>query len=306
MFHACNKAAQTEVVSRAATQMLRAALIYAQWFCFLIFPCHWILSGLCSCGQPDCQSPGKHPLTRNGFKDATCNLDVIRHWWTRWPFANLGIVTGGNRRVMVLDIDFRHFGNLSLEALEDQHGRLPATPIALTGGGLHIYLKLPVGVAIPCSSGLLGHGLDIRANDGYVIAPPSMHVSGRRYCWEWSARIDEMPIADASRDLIDFILNPPAVPDWMVDLIPNPTDYRQGASNGRHLPPGRVSFQSLAAGIPEGKRDVDLFRMACALRRQRFSRALAEQMVIIAASRCKPPVSARIARQKIKGAWRYV
>jgi hypothetical protein len=114
-----------------------------------------------------------------------------------------------------------------------------------------------------------------------------------------------LPIADASRDLIDLILNPPAVPDWMVDLIPNPTEYRQGASNGRHLPPGRVSFQRLAAGVPDGKRDVELFRMACALRRRRFTRALAEEMVIMAARRCKPSVPDRIARQKIKSAWRY-
>jgi hypothetical protein len=206
----------------------------------------------------------------------------------------------------VLDVDPRHTGDINLELLEHLYGKRPDTPTVLTGGGgLQFYYRWPKGIDIRNSSGEIGAGLDVRGTGGYVVAPPSVHISGRRYHWEWSARIDELPIADASRDLIDLILNPAAVPDWMVDLIPNPTEYRQGASNGRHLPQGRVSFQRLAAGIDDGKRDIELFRMACALRRQRFSRALAEQMVIVAAGRCKPPVSDRIARQKIKSAWRY-
>ena len=36
-----------------------------------VFPLHTMTPSGCSCGKPDCPDPGKHPWTRNGFKDAT-------------------------------------------------------------------------------------------------------------------------------------------------------------------------------------------------------------------------------------------
>ena len=43
---------------------------YAQRQEWSVFPCHTVNSdGICSCGNPECDSPGKHPLTQHGFKD---------------------------------------------------------------------------------------------------------------------------------------------------------------------------------------------------------------------------------------------
>ena len=42
----------------------------------------------------DCENIGKHPMTKNGVKDATTDLDQIRKWWQRWPNANIGVATG--------------------------------------------------------------------------------------------------------------------------------------------------------------------------------------------------------------------
>ena len=47
-----------------------AALAYARrgW---RVFPLHGIVRGTCTCGHPDCSSPGKHPLVRRGLYEAT-------------------------------------------------------------------------------------------------------------------------------------------------------------------------------------------------------------------------------------------
>lgn len=50
--------------------------------------------GSCSCRKPDCGSPGKHPRTAGGLKDASTDPEAIRRWWRMWPDANIGIVTG--------------------------------------------------------------------------------------------------------------------------------------------------------------------------------------------------------------------
>jgi hypothetical protein len=272
--------------------MLRAALLYAR-LGFAVFPTYSPgPNGRCRCGNLDCTSPAKHPWVPHGCMDASRDPAAIRAMFERRPHASVSIATGLVSGLFVLDVDPRHTGDVSLEILENEYGRLPETPTVLTGGGgLQFYWRWHAGVDVRNSSGEIGAGLDIRGRGGYVVAPPSLHLSGRRYAWEFQARIDEIPLADPPAWLLDLILHPPA---------------RGHGTHGRHLPAGRVSFQSLAAGIPDGKRDVELFRMACALRRQRFTRALAEKMVLDAARRCKPPVPDRVARQKIKSAWRYL
>jgi len=59
-----------------ANAMVEAALSYARrgWH---VFPIHWPINGKCSCGKVDCESQAKHPLTANGFKDATIDPKTI-------------------------------------------------------------------------------------------------------------------------------------------------------------------------------------------------------------------------------------
>ena len=146
---------------------------------WLVIPIHWPRDGQCSCGKGSCPSPAKHPLTKNGLKDATTDEAVIQQWWHRYPEANVAIVTGAGSGIVVLDIDPPHGGDESLAALEAEWGRLPETVEVVTGsGGRHIYFKHPgVGIAVPNSAGKLGPGLDVRGDGGYVLIPPSRHIS---------------------------------------------------------------------------------------------------------------------------------
>src|SRR6516165_9919489 len=114
----------------STSAMLDAALHYAG--CGLpVFPLWPVLQFkpgcfTCGCGKGGrCDSPGKHPLAPlvpNGLKHATIDQTVIRDWWTVWSNANIGIATGG--KLIVIDVDPRHGGDVALAKLEEKHGKL--------------------------------------------------------------------------------------------------------------------------------------------------------------------------------------
>ena len=175
--------------------MYRAALAYAAkgW---PVFPIHSVRAGgVCSCGAPQCGRVGKHPRTRHGFKEASTKKEDILKWWSEWPDANIGVVPWP-AGLIILDIDPRNGGNESLEQLEDKYGKLPDTAQVFTGGGgRHIYFTLPTGVdKVP--SRVLLPGVELKAMGGYVLAPPSGHLSvwlgasksaaGPGYAWDLS------------------------------------------------------------------------------------------------------------------------
>jgi hypothetical protein len=147
----------------------------------LVFQCHGIEDGHCTCGVPDCSSLGKHPLESGWQKKATCDPALVDSYWERCPNTNIGIRTGKAAGVVVLDID-GEAGEATLKTLIERYGPLPETLIAITGRGRHLYFKVP---AEPIRNGVacLGPGVDIRGDGGYVVAPPSRHANGRIYEW---------------------------------------------------------------------------------------------------------------------------
>lgn len=162
-----------------------AALQYASWG-LPVLPCWWIEGGICACGDPSCRSPGKHPigtLATCGLHSATPDELVVNAWWDTYPQANIAIRTGSG--YAVLDIDPRHGGDNTLRIWEQSHGVLPEGLTALTGGGgYHRWFVIPPGAAIPSRANVLGPGVDIRADGGYVMAPPSNHLSCIDYAWD--------------------------------------------------------------------------------------------------------------------------
>jgi hypothetical protein len=156
-------------------------------------------------------SPGKHPMTKTGVKAATVDRTQITDWWQRAPLANIGLAAGSNG-LAVIDVDPKHGGEQSLNRLTSfAAGRgvdLLDTMSARTGsGGLHLFYAAPVGVhsgkcvtdnmagpngCAGCIRNGQGNkppfgvdmpGLDTRGYGGYLVAPPSTHVSGGAYEW---------------------------------------------------------------------------------------------------------------------------
>jgi hypothetical protein len=125
----------------------------------------------------------KRPLTPwEPLQSARPSPADIAHWFSRWPGANVGIVTGEISNLIVLDVDPKHGGDSSLDRLERQFGSIPATVEAVTGGsGRHLYFAHPGGLVRNRAG--IAQGIDLRGDGGYIVAPPSIHPSGGRYAW---------------------------------------------------------------------------------------------------------------------------
>jgi hypothetical protein len=130
-----------------------------------------------------CRPRTKKPATQHGFKDATTDTGRIRRWWHDKPDKGIAIATGEVSGLLVVDIDPRHGGDKTLAELIESHGELPVTTQAMTGGGgIHLLFKHPGG-HIKSRPNALGPGIDIKADGGYIMAPPSVHPDGGLYRW---------------------------------------------------------------------------------------------------------------------------
>ncbi len=137
---------------------------------------------ICSCGNRDCRWPAKHPVSRlvpDGFKNASCEEDVVAGWFRCHKPCNIGIITGQKGNLVVLDVDPRHGGDRTLTAIEKKYGSIPSTcRFSIGAGGTHILFRHP-GRHVP--TGKLGPGVDVQGDGGYVVAPPSRHIDGASY-----------------------------------------------------------------------------------------------------------------------------
>lgn len=161
----------------------------------------------CSCGRNCGRSRGKHPRVR--ISQASTDARRVLNWWKRWPDANIGIVTGIRSGIVALDVDGTQ-GAESLASLEKAYSQLPRTLTVSTGGGHHYYFRYPPALLIDDSTSEIAPGIDIRAEGGYVIAPPSLHPNGKHYEW-----VGEEPgtrsVADAPGWLIHLMVEPPGL-----------------------------------------------------------------------------------------------
>jgi KaiC/GvpD/RAD55 family RecA-like ATPase len=112
----------------------------------------------------------------NGLKDASADVDTVTAWWTRYPDANIGLTTGASSGLVVVDVD-----GADGEAALAVYGELPLTVESLTGKGRHLLFR--GAPEIRNSAGKLGPQLDVRAEGGYIVAPPSIHPNGGVYRW---------------------------------------------------------------------------------------------------------------------------
>ena len=175
-----------------ADTLLAAALAYAArgW---RVMPLAGVVQGRCTCrAGSHCPTPGKHPMLTRWVEQASTHPAQIRHWWQHHPHANVGIATGAASGLVVVDVDPRHGGHIAWEELLAHYGALPISPQVLTGGGgTHDYLW--------CADALAGidlaHGIQFQAEGRLVVAPPSLHASGRHYTWEASHDPEDIPLA---------------------------------------------------------------------------------------------------------------
>jgi hypothetical protein len=161
------------------TELLAAAHAYAKhgW---RVTPLHHVNSrGTCSCRLGvNCSTPGKHPVHTDWTGTASSAGPDVQEWWEARPKANVGIVTGADSGLWVLDVDPDKGGFDTLGSLIAEHGALPATRLHSTGsGGVHYLFRWPDFEVLNTSS-YLGPGIDTRGTGGQVVAPPSTSSKG--------------------------------------------------------------------------------------------------------------------------------
>lgn len=143
--------------------------------------------------------------------------EEIAGWCAALKPVGIGIVTGKISDVAVLDIDL---------GADTRELHLPPTPSVKTGGGgWHYYYKLPSG-GIQSHNGFR-HKMDFKAEGGYVIAPPSLHGSGKHY--EWAVPFERAALAE--------------MPDWV----------KEGLGSKGTVP--QKDWGKITAGVGEGERN---------------------------------------------------
>lgn len=213
------------------------------------------------------KAQGKRPLVGwEEFQRRRADEAEVRLWFESFPRANVGIVTGAISGLVVLDIDPGHGGDDSLAELEKAHDVLPNSIEVLTGGGgRHVYFRHP-GAIVRNQAGL-APGIDLRGDGGYVVAPPSIHPSGREYRFEVSHHPDETPLAE--------------IPAWLLGLT---------HPEGRGHP--FAYWRSLVReGVDEGTRNNTLASLAGHMLWHGLDpQAVLELLLCWNRVRCRPPL----------------
>lgn len=258
-----------------AEQTLQHALDYAAHR-FAVFPLHTPIlqpdgKALCSCRRFDCKNVGKHPdgrIVRHGLLDASNDEAIVRAYWAFALCANVGVdPTSAN--VVIFDVDPRHDGDQSLARLEAQHAPLPPTwRVRTGGGGDHYYFARPEGPPIRCSNGMVGPGLDIKAQGGSVVGAGSLHVSGGRYAWLPGHHPEDIPLAP--------------MPDWLAAL----------ARVDRGAPSSRDWHVVASTQVLEGERNSAITSFYGHLLARNVDARIATELVLgWNHLRCSPPLS---------------
>jgi hypothetical protein len=151
---------------------------------------------------------------------------------------------------------------------------LPPTVEVITRRGRHLYFKMPAR-DVRNSASKVASGIDVRGTGGYVLTPPSVHPSGRRYCWS-----------------VDSASTFAATPHWLLNMI---ATALASAGNGNtaisHTP--ATEWRELVKGVPEGMRDHSAARLAGHLLRHRVDPfVVLELLQAWNAARCTPPLPA--------------
>ena len=193
-------------------------------------------------------------LVPQGVKNATTDERTIKNWFHKTNF-NLGIATGPKSKIWVLDIDGTvgavvwwdwEAVNGSVFTLAQRTGRID--------GGKQLFFQWPQDRPVQSKTKFLP-GLDSRGRGGYVVAPPSIHPSGKPYVWEGKVPINPAP--DKLLDLVSTKRHP------TTERYKNPIVNNSDGSNY-----GKVAINELfneLASCARGERDKTGYRVAVRL-----------------------------------------
>lgn len=168
----------------------------------------------------------KKPAIRSWkpYQEKLPSMDDINDWFGNGSNNNIGIVTGKISKIAVVDLDCEE----ALKYAKDNN--FPKAPTVQTGKGYHLYYRYQEGIRNFQKRDDLP-GIDLRGDGGYVVAPPSIHPSGKEYRW-----IKQLGIQDLTLAPLPEII-----------LVKRPED--------------KTPIKKLYKGVPEGSRNDTLARL---------------------------------------------
>ena len=216
------------------------------------------------------------------FQKRKSTPEEIKSWWTRWPNAMIGIVTGSISGIVVVDID-EAIGFEEIQKYIPDSLLIPTTQTP--SGGKHYYFKSPEK---PLSNNTrLIPGCDFRGEGGYIIAPPSKNGTGKAYAWLEGLSIDEVAL--------------PTLPHAYISYI---NSYALGGYKGGIEEEHMKAHEGTARHkmFEQGSRDNDLFHTANCLVKSGMPENEIYQVIEKLAISCNPPFEQKEIPEKIESA----
>lgn len=227
-----------------------------------VVPIHGMENGQCTCGDENCDRPGKHPLLPRGVFSASVDYDWLESIFRAFPNSNLGIATGRISGILLLDLDTQEAIDLARKQ------GLPKTWAFRTGKGEQYAFRYPkIGEDYRIQNAVqLAPGMDIRSDGGYSVVPESTHYTGKIYTWIHPPETTE---------LVD-------VPKWLMDKL----IVKDTTASNTYKPEDEAEI------ITQGGRNEYLFKIGTQMRAARF---VSEEIRLVLQERnmrsCDPPLS---------------
>lgn len=165
----------------------------------------------------------------------------------RMGFLTGAASLGDDWKLLVIDLDEK--GSVSGSSTWDRWiadhelGCDPETWRARTGGGgQHIYFRYRAHLSIRNTQETIA-GIDVRAEGGFVIVPPSMHRNGKSYSWLFSPFDTE--VAEAPEWLLDKVVaveTSPNEPPRSQRSASHPPSPQQATDAWGHIVDGRDAY----------------------------------------------------------------
>jgi len=223
---------------------------------------------------PIWRDEGKNPkITRTQeFNSELPTVDQIERWFTRWPDANIGLITG---YWQLCALDFDDQASFDAWVSQGQWDYIAPTWVVSTGRGFHVWFRVVGEIGPSTNYTYQNHHILARCRGGYCIAPPSMHHTGRKY--ETVVNAVPAPI-DSIEDVLDGweiwrpaapqAQNRPILPQTgqirLEDLIPIPENSkRAGRHNAYQIPCPFSQNHQHGDRRPSGWLNVEQQRFGC-------------------------------------------
>jgi bifunctional DNA primase/polymerase-like protein/primase-like protein len=229
------------------------------------------------------------------YQSGRADQNQIRGWWEKWPFANIGLVTGEASGIDVVDCDSEQGRDAINEFLPDSH----IVPISKTPKGWHYFFSHKTGLA---NSVRVITDCDLRTTGGYIIVPPSKNGAGKSYAWMSGlsiAKVDPAPMPEMLFDILQSGGYANASSREHIKMY----GFLKGDNND--VVSDNIRQQVTTSDnirFDEGHRDNALFHLTNHLVKSRMPIATIEKYLSFFASNCNPPYPQKEISAKISSA----